>query len=52
MRQLSSSSSFFAATRSLVPKPSVNQQHETSGEDDNKILFLGHAFGFALTYLF
>jgi hypothetical protein len=27
-------------------------QHETSGEDDNKILFLGHGFGFALTYRF
>jgi opacity protein-like surface antigen len=25
-------------------------QHETSHEDDNKILFLGHAFGFDLTY--
>ena len=27
-------------------------QHETSGEDNNKILFLGQGFGFALTYLF
>lgn len=27
-------------------------QHETSGEDDNKILFLGNAFGFGLTYVF
>jgi opacity protein-like surface antigen len=27
-------------------------QHETSHEDDNKILFLGHAFGFNLTYRF
>ncbi len=27
-------------------------QHETSGEDDNKLLFLGHSFGFGLTYRF
>jgi hypothetical protein len=27
-------------------------QHEHSHEDDNKILFLGHAFGFGLTYRF
>lgn len=27
-------------------------QHETSGEDNNKILFLGHAFGFGMTYRF
>lgn len=27
-------------------------QHETSREDDNKVLFLGHGFGFALTYAF
>jgi len=27
-------------------------QHEKSHEDDNKILFLGHAFGFGLTYRF
>jgi hypothetical protein len=27
-------------------------QHETSGEDNNKILFLGHGFGFAMTYCF
>ncbi|MBI3769883.1 MAG: hypothetical protein HY271_15530 [Deltaproteobacteria bacterium] len=25
-------------------------QHETSGEDNNEILFLGYAFGFGLTY--
>jgi hypothetical protein len=27
-------------------------QHETGGEDSNKIVFLGHGFGVALTYLF